>query len=314
MIEDMLSKDPVLAETLSPENIVLIDCCLLGYKGHQSKGLCWETYDSRQYGHIDHRLLAEHHDYMANMMDLIMLPNVWSIEEVANEFYDTIKHLGGNIRYLSEHKRPPEHKRFKREYDIEKQKNALSDVHDIFYEVYRVLKSKSINYNKEISFDKNKIDVLFEMVNLLESKMKLKVDSNYIRGFRSEDRSHISDTDEKLVACLYYLSIYSDKKPVLLTVDNDFQKLLGKISPLIGSYSFFPDNGIFRRKLRANNFRLYMEINGVYELKLDSASDIRFNDDFMLPGLGRKECDKLKIDVAALWRNLISCKPKIYAS
>lgn len=306
MIEDMLSKDPVLAETLSPENIVLIDCCLLGYKGHQFEGVCWETYDSKLYNHIDHRLLTEHHNHMANMMELIMLPNVWSIEEVANEFYGAIKHLGRNIRYLSGHKRPPKHKRFKREYGVEKQRDALSNVHDLFYEVYKVLKSKSIDRNKEIPFDKNKIGVLFDMVKLLESEMNLKVDSDYIKGRRDEDRSHLSSTDEKLVACLYYLSIYGDKKPVLLTADHDLQRLLGKISPLIGSYSFFPDNGVFRRQLRANNFRLYMEINGVYELKLDSASDIRFDNDFMLPGLSRKECDKLKINVSGLWRNFNS--------
>lgn len=302
MLEDMLSKDPVLAEALSPENIVLIDCCLLGYKGHQFNGLCWETYDSKLYEHVDHKLLMDHYNHMANMKDIIMLPNVWSIEEVANEFYDTIRHLGGNIRYMSGHKRPLEHRRFKRDYDTEKQKKALSEVHDLFYEAYQALKSKSIDRNKEIYFDEDKVNILFNMVKLLERKMNLKVDSSYIKGLRSEDRSHISNTDEKLVACLYYLSIYSGKKPVLLTADHDLQRILGKISPLIGSYSFFPDNGRFRRQLRANKFRLYMEINGVYGLQLDSDSDIRFGNDFMLPGLDRKECDELKIDVAALWR------------
>ncbi len=302
MLENMLSKDLVLAEALSPENIVLIDGCILGYKNHQFNGLCWETYDSKLYEHVDHKLLVDHCDHMANMMELIMLPNVWSIEEVATEFYGTIKHLGGNIRYLSGHKRPLEHRRFKRDYDTEKQKNALSNVHKLFYEAYQALKSKSIDRNKEIYFDKGKIDVLFDMVKLLEIKMNLKVDSNYMNGIRSEDRSHISNTDEKLVACLYYLSIYSDKKPILLTADHDIQRILRKISPLIGSYSFFPDNGRFRRQLRANKFRLYMEINGVYGLQLDSDSDIRFGNSFMLPGLGRKECDELKIDVAALWR------------
>lgn len=298
----MLSRNPVLAEALSPENIVLIDCCLLGYKGHQFNGLCWEIYDSKMYEHVDHKLLMEHRDHMADMMELIMLPNVWSIEGVANEFYDTIKHLGGNIKYMSGQKRQPEHRRFKRDYDTKKQKNALSEVHDLFYEVYQALKSKAINRNKEIYFDKDKADVLFDMVKLLESKMNLKVDSNYMKGLRSEDRSHISDTDEKIVACLYYLSIYGNKKPVLLTADHDFRRLLGKISPLMGSYSFFPDNGRFRRQLRANKFRLYMEINGVYGLNLDSDSDIRFGNDFMLPGFGRKECDEIKINVAALWR------------
>jgi hypothetical protein len=172
------------------------------------------------------------------------------------------------------------------------------------YETRMLAKSKEIERMPgfEYSRDSN-YKTLLEMTQLLSKEIGLKRDAGYLFGEHERDESYNSDTDEKLVAMLYRLSL-AGKNSCLLAEDVDFIRLLGVITRMIGSDYFLPHNAEFREKIAQNPFRFYLKSisQKCYLLKIDS-SKIRYSEDFNVRTAPQKRNTSIREQIAQLWKS-----------
>jgi len=144
---------------------------------------------------------------------------------------------------------------------------------------------------------------LVRMINIISGSIpELKRDLDFIRGDYRRDRSHDSDTDERMIAAAYFCALQG-YKCAIVSNDGDFSKLLGVGTRLIGSDEFLQDNQDFRKAIVLNSIDLYSAYTETPE-PLMSTREMRFKKTFEIRKIPKQESDEIKRQISICWLNL----------
>jgi len=145
-------------------------------------------------------------------------------------------------------------------------------------------------------------DELVDVIKTLDRSVGLKSITRHLMqcpDYSAQDSS-APDTDERLVATAYWISMFSDKKVGILTKDTDFFKLLKVIPAIIGAGEFYPYNQMFRIPLHKNPVRLYYRVNGNNCEKF-STSNINYPNSFFLYHVDPKRTAEIREKISQFW-------------
>lgn len=291
-----------LKEILGTENsIILVDGC--AHASQQRTSIGYDIYDCIDFSHIDCELLLKCKDELSGLMDILSHSNTFTIPELTEERGKLVHILGDKIKYIHGRKSPKGKRRMEANC---KPRELIQEVQDLAYQLFLKSRDREIQRHQEqlgITIDDMKYKKLVEMVIILSRELSLKQDTQFKYGQHDHDMSKESDTDEKLVAMLYYNSMFSDKKPILVSGDSDFKSLLRVTPGLIGAREFAPDNSIFEQSLKNNPFFYYHKEGEDHYKKFIDGTEINFHPRFDAKKNEKKnEFNKRKIWL--LWREL----------
>lgn len=263
-------------------------------------------YDINNFFSLDKNYLENKISETNNFLESLDHPSARTIPEITNEILNYAEKLRKKLSYLSTRSRK----------DCSKNDAENKNEESCKEELFRLLYEK--NYNcycysreKEIRVNNSKYNSLVEIVISIEKVLHLKRDIGYEKGEVDIDRSHKSDTDEKIVATLLYNSMFSEKSPVLASKDSDFLSLLGAIPKIIGADDFLPYNELFRKQIIKNPFKLYKAKVGYGEKDYSAffgSIYIDFVPDFITEfKIRKKSLDglvELREKILNLWKNM----------
>lgn len=287
-----------LEEILSPENVILVDGSVRGNRD-QTMRFGEIIRDAKQFNQIKLEDIELEHGGINELYEILQNDNVWTLKEVSDEIKRYAKHLGNQIPRLSANqKRIPKYisKEFVcGEYS---QEVRIQYLQEKVFEMSQLAREKDIKQNRELNFDSEKYNSLFEMTKLISDALELKCGRKEF--VKKENKSY---TDEMLAAGIFYLSMYSNKTPVLVSADTDFVSLLGVVPRIIGADEFMPENNDFRIALIHNPFKLYIRTLEGFESTMDSSEDLEFNQHFYLNNK-LAEQERIKPLIASLWKDI----------
>lgn len=296
------SKEFSLIEILESEKLIITDNSVeMGGVNEFTRWL-YKVYKPSQ---LNLKILRKELDNLTCLQDILTHPNVYTIKEITEEKLKLEQILSKKINYFKKHDAHLKNTRWKKREIKEKNPvfETLLELQEVAYQNMQISDSKELN----IQMNNFKYNPLIKIVKLLSQEINLKKDTSFLKGFHDKDQSNDSDTDEKLVAALYYFSLYSDKSPCILTSDTDFVSLIGVTTRLIGTNSFLPDNEIFRKRTIENPFKLYFkprEENLCY-LKINSL-DEKYNTTFDILGISKKRSLEIEEEVRQELKKLVA--------
>lgn len=225
-----------------------------------------------------------------NFLEALKHHNSRTIPEVTREIRTYAEKLGKKRSYLLN-----ENGIIKRKHTHKQE--LFKDLEEKAFECYNASREK------ELKIRDKKYRILTAIISYLENILHLKSDFSYLIDERDRDNSHDSNTDEKIVATLFYKSIFSEKNPILVTKDRDFMNLLKIIPQIIGSDDFMPYNKLFRRQIIGNSFKLYFKnlLNENYSHYLNY-SYINFDPEFRIRNLSNEVNQQTKKYILDLWK------------
>ena len=293
-----------LPEIVENEEMMILDTSLSG-----GNDFGWNTYEANKYEDLSSDLLKKELEEVIIFKKLLENSSsntIWSITEEIKKYEEIINE---KIRYLSENslnhynKNRGKEKRERRSNNRkEKRERKNSNVKSLLIKLQNeTYKARRLSENKELEIKDPRYNILLEMTKLVSREAKLKKDKKYALGKRNEDRSYDSDTDEKLTACLYYQSLFSDKNPSLITKDTDFVFLLEIATRLIGSDVFLPYNESFRKRILENPFKLYLRGNGEYELR-ETGKNMSYTKTFEIYNLSEERNQQVQQEIEEKWK------------
>jgi len=252
-------KEIINLETILNQEIVLVDTSFF----HDSSNLAWNTYEDNFYNHIDINLINSYIEDLNQSLSILRNPNIRTIPQVTEEVKKLQNHIREKINDLkrkqpysvTRHTKKGERKDYQR---INKVKSKIAFLQD------RVFKTINLLKKSELDFKDKRYKLLSEMVFLISKSIRLKKDCSYREGEKLKD-PYDSDTDEKLTAALFYLSIFSGTSASLLTRDTDFVSLIRVIPPIIGAYSLPQPSNKLRIALQTNPATIYLRRSNTYE-------------------------------------------------
>lgn len=241
-----------LAEILEREKSILVDTSIKS----ENNDFFREIYDAKNFSELNRDALKNEISFYQKFMELLTNPKVCTIDSITDEIGTIKKMLSNKITSLA-----PGYVHFKKKQTIIKNRNErkrelIVNLQDITYNLWRISKQKQLKIKDE------NYALLLDMVKLIERRVHLKKDCAYENGFCHHDKSHESDTDERIVAALYYNKLFSVNDTCLLSCDTDFLYLLGICTKFIGSKDLLPHNSEFRDALYKNPIRLYTKSHG----------------------------------------------------
>lgn len=242
----------------SKESIILIDTSIRS-GSIDERGVGWDIYDAQTYVELNHGDLIRGGENIRFLTLILEHPNTATIPKITQEIKNLEQVLSNKIKFLNENHRNRQgyHANKGRRFRKQKERSAsseslLKELQQRTYCLYR------LSERKELTFEESTYQPLLEMIKLIDEAIGLKQDTHLLYHERDKPEIHDSDTDEKLTAALFYLSMFSDKPPILLTRDGDMVRLVGVIPRLIGADNFLPENKRFREAVIFRNpFRLY---------------------------------------------------------
>ncbi len=270
-----------LSEILAEENIVLVDGSLRSED--EGRDFCREIYHTTDYSAIDIELIKQKSNTIRELTELLQKPNVWAIENVSEGMKHLLDHIDKKIKFLDYSRRERKHN--------EKERKMMYTLQEKIFDLVTLAKRKELKPNCQVNIGQIRYNSLLDMIKLIDSAMKLKKNTKYF--YHHDVKAGKSDTPEKIAAWPYYLSLFSSKKPVLLTRNFNALILLRETPRIIGAEVFFPLNKDFREALEKNPFRLYAQRYGEYNLAVDSRN-CQFSKDLD---------EKLKEEMKKLWQN-----------
>lgn len=290
-----------LNEILDSNEFVLIDGSLRG-----SESICDYLYEVHKLEELDKQKIENIEREFKKIQYIISQPHATTIPEVAREIKVCAEIIGVNLRYISEFEKilktkprsrtgcKKNHQEYKKP---EKNRQVLKRLQETVFSTYEAFRER------ETKIRDRKYTLLAEMVREIDLAIGLKQDTSHLYGLPKKDPTS-SDTDEKLVAALYYKSLFSNTPPVLLTKDTDFVRLLGVTPRLLGSDDFMPYNQSFRTRMVDNPFKLYIfqEHTDIYNPALTSKSYLNFDPEFILGNIPKLKSDKIKQKIQFLWQ------------
>ena len=287
---------------LEEQDIILVDGSLRKEEGN---GIGWDIYDAKRYDEINLKILEETKQAFLDFISILKNEKVFTIREVSGEIEKLEKILNKKKRVSDENRQA----RYRGYYELfaikarrrkERESNgelALTELQELVYQTRKIAERKNLLFDEKYS-------ILFKMAWQISEKIKLKKDTSHFLGTHLEDKSYQSNTDEKLFSAILWLSLFSDKKPALLTRDTDFVRLFGVIPRIMGSDDFNLYNKFFRKRLKENPFSLYMRENeNTYSLAVTSAN-ARYEKEFRIINTTETENTKLKGEIQTLWQKM----------
>jgi len=258
-----------------------------------------DIYEANTYDRLDTREIKRAREALEEVERALRRDNVFTILEVDEEIKDLEEIIARKIRFL-----PPsvqlhkynrvQKRRIKRQEQAE---HDLKRLQDQAYKTYLMARRKALRF---LGDDKRRYGALVEMIKTVDSLVRLKQDTGLYLGEHDEDRSRESDTDERLTAALFYLSVLSDKKIALLTGDGDIARLGAVVTKLIGSDVFLPYNEQFRSAVERNRFDVYIKRDGEFFPVLEKPK-IEVYSGFNIYKANEEENEKAKQTIARLW-------------
>jgi hypothetical protein len=285
-------------EITTPDSIVLVDASIEGC-GHN---FGWDIYDSFHYDQIDTKILEFANTSLDSFLSILRNKQTRTIAQVSKEvcsleriMAEKIKRCGHGFVTFGNHKRKDRVER------LERNETLLKSAQEKCYQACRESRKNELIFGKGY-------DLLLEMTKNIETSIGLKIDTTYLLGEKEVEDTHSSDTDERLVAGLLYLSMFSDKKPILIGSDGDLVRLGGVVPTLIGAEDFMPLNAEFRRTLKENPFKIYyLEDDGNFDLRVDS-SEIEYSPKFDIHNLPGEKSNKVREEIRGAWKNFIDIR------
>jgi len=295
-----------LGDILESGDTILLDGSIRN--GHN---ICWDIYDSKKYSDLEPWKLKIAISSTRELSGILFHERAYTIEDVTREIRKFEKIISDKIKFLVPDPRTRNSKPSKKTigYKIGKRgslgKELLSELQKRIYNIRRRAEQKEITRFPDFNGINDRVyENLLTMTKLLSSELGLKIDEGYIKGQREKRRENDSDTDEKLVATLYRMSM-SGKNCCLVSQDEDFLRLLGPITRIIGSDYFFPFNQVFRTQIKDSPFILYYRDpkTGIYDGRIDSIKT-RFDQKFRLGGVKRTRVKEIKEQIYDSWKDV----------
>lgn len=212
-------------------------------------------------------------DEFSSLSAIIGTPRARTIPEVTEEI-DTLLHgITDGYNYLSRHNYSQENKRVRDEVkkgSDEELKQRLRN-RELFYLTSRgnsgnisVLIRKihtcvDLLRRREIRIADPAYERLVDMIKLVDRASGIKKRTRKLMTDPNYDMHNVDlpDTDERLVATAYWISMLSETRVGVIAKDNDFFGLLGVTPKVLGTNEFNLYNELVRRKLRKNPVRFY---------------------------------------------------------
>lgn len=169
--------------------------------------------------------------------------------------------------------------------------------------IRRVRSCVGLLRRKSIRISDPTYESFVEMIKLVDRHSGIKKSTRKKMQFPDYDplKVDLPDTDERLVATAYWISILSDKKVGVIAKDNDFFGLFTVIPKVLGAGDFMHYNDLFRRKLHTNYIRFYyMQDESVCEKM--STYDVHTPKDFALFRASEEAARDVKRQISGFWR------------
>lgn len=293
-------KPVALDEILSVSNsIVLLDgsTALVGDFG---KAFCREIYEKSNFSGIDMESVREELKEVKKFIYLFGEPNVWAIKERTKETKAYLHNLGKKLSSFQWAKKRFAHNMGKGQSEEE----LFRELHQATFELYGLIKGKDIRKNNELSINPKTLEGIADIVKSLDKTVGLKRDTGYKYG--KNEAPSTRDTDERMVATAIYLSVFSDKKPAIITSDGDFSRLLGVVPGIIGATNL-KNNSLFVDRFKNNPVSLYFCRKGNFSY-LFSTSDLDYNHEFLIRNAGHSENRAMKEELEKRLKELVPVK------
>jgi len=297
----MESTPTSLDEMFSENDLIFVDGSV---KGRNGAGFFKYFYNSRHFEDLKIEPMRLELEDNSLFLRVMRNPKCFTVSGVVDEVKVYANLLGDKITFLSQLAKNDESKpgrkknrrRLNRKGDnqTDKKKALLRTLQEMCYESYTLCKSKQFN------FDDIRYGFLVEMVYLIDRAIGIKKDEGYSFGHHKTPNTD-SDTDDNLVAAVYYTCAVLNKPVSILTSDYDIPRLLDTTAPLLGADEFLPYNHDFRNGLNINGFNLYMFDGHVIE-KFSYGFSIGFCEKFALSDVGVEKAEETREEVSALWK------------
>lgn len=290
-----------LDEIFETNDSLFLDSCV--YCG---SGFVVKSYECRDFSSFSSRLLKSENLALQNLIDILKNPKSLTIPGITKELEEYLVILDQKLSFISSlsgcrerivHRRTGAEFRKKKTFNEHaiSNKRALEELREnLGYAV-------QLSSLKEFSVKNPKYELLVDMIKIVDRAIGLKQDTNYVYGFHKVPDPHRSDIDERIVASLYWKSLFSSERAGLLTADCDFPRLLGVTPRILGSDVFLPFNEYFRARLVNNPFILYMRNEQGYHVSIPR-DDRKFNNGFVIHKVSEKEEDKIKEQLSEIWK------------
>ncbi|MEM4271689.1 MAG: hypothetical protein QXD13_01205 [Candidatus Pacearchaeota archaeon] len=295
-----------LSEIASENNIVLVDGCGCYNFAEDRRGFCRKIYNTNKKTGIERDILACASMSISDLVNILEQGSVYTIPEVVQELRGMLEAIGSKCSFFNENTTFNRRQR-RRANAVNNSRERLSALQQKAYSVIKLARSKDIRWCpdlREILEYEQKFDAILNMVKFLNEKIRLKRDTSVLYGEHKRDASRESDTDERLVAHAYCISMLSNKKPIILTGDTDLIRLLGVTPKLMGADNFVPDNEFFRKRLGENPFWLCFNDNvapGDYSLVINGSEGYNFSKDFRILNTTEEENTKITNKMKGFW-------------
>ena len=282
-----------IEDILDSSELVFVDTSCDSFLGEH---VLWNSFNSRYYFELNRKELRDNLASQSFFRDILIKPNVYTVPEVVGEIFDLSNGLSNKIRFLNSNSNYHDlnkHSRNKKSKILES-KDLISKLQRQVWRNYK-LAEKSI-----YPVEDERIGILTDMVKIIDGEIGLKQDASVFYHDRNQYKKS-RDTDERLVANLYYHSIFSRDKPVLLTRDTDFIRLFGVAGRMLGSKEFTPLNQEFRDGIVYNPLTVYLCLPKGWVKRIDS-SNTHFDDKFKIRFMFYERNETIKNQVSCLWK------------
>lgn len=284
-----------LEELKSYEHLFLVDTNLTNC---ENNNFFWDSYGDRKRDYLETGSLEIELKGYEDFIKLIRRHSVVTIPEITQEiqryseilgerisFYNSVeRHLPRKGRYLSARKKPSIKKH------SQNVRKLIQDLQEASFIAYKESKKRELKTDQ-------RYDSLVGIVKLLSQNIQLKQDTHYIHG---EHTREYNDTDERITAVAYWLSL-NRKKPLVLTRDGDLVRLFGVTPRLMGADNFLPYNKLFRESLKDFPFRVYLKREGVTK-KAIGGSTPNFDKEFIINNLHNGKSEEIREEMLNLWQ------------
>lgn len=237
------------------------------------RNLGWMIYDAVDFCDLSCDELLQEIDEIAEFMQILGHPNIMTTPGITEHTRRFEEILDAKISFAS--KRQEARNKYMRIRKNEKgarQRDLVKRLQNIVYQARLMCRDKE--FQRHVKVDGEMYGRLAQMVSMISIVAGLKRDTAFMHGQRNEDRSQQTDAPERVVAALYYLSMFSSHSPALLTGNTNYVRIIGVVQRLLCADEFFPDNQELREALEHQNpVKLYVrrKTREGYTLALDTA-------------------------------------------
>lgn len=258
-----------LGKVLNSDRIVFADKSAL--RRTNPKNLGWVIYDADDFCELDCEELEQEIEETRQFIALLRHPNIRTTPGITGHIRRFEDIIDEKIGFASERAA----RRGRRSRKNEKgrhQKDLILRLQEAVYQARLVSRDKE--FQRYMNVDEERYEGLARMITLISKVAKLKRDAAFKFGQRRRDISQETDVPERVVATLYYASMFSPCQATLLTGNTNYVRIMGVIQRLLSADEFFPDNQEFREALEHQNpVKLYMRrrTKPGYNLPIDTS-------------------------------------------